>query len=84
VSQQSQPPYPVLGDSLPEPIQEQLNSLLREAPMGQDRRWKHNSPLPLFPLDKATQLLLADLFSRVPDLAAWDRLGQPTGQANRR
>ena len=47
MSRNSQQPYPVLGDSLSEPIQEQLNSLLREATTVPDRRWKHSKPLPL-------------------------------------
>ena len=54
MSRQSQQPYPVQGDSLPEPTVVLLNSILRAATTGRDSNSKPNSPLPPFRSDRAT------------------------------
>ena len=83
MSQRSQRPYPVLGDSLPEPIQAQLNSLLREAPMGRDKQWSRNSKPPLYLSDRETlDRLRRKEEAQYPQI--WVPSDRPNGQANRR
>jgi len=83
VYQQSQQPYPVLGDSLPEPIQEQLRWLLLGGRMGRGKPLKVKLLQRQYPLDKETlDRLLRQEEARWPQI--WVPSPQPTGQANRR